>query len=179
MSRRTSGLALAAVLGLLAFRAGADGMPAPTRDDLVGAWRLVRIEVRGPQGTQSDPVYGAGSEGLLIYDRSGWFSVQIMGAPRPALEVPAARPQHPGGRDAAAKEAVLDSYYAYYGTWTFDPASSTVTHRAAGALYPAEQSATYVQRVELDGIHMTFTRAQAVASGTAIQAKVWERVRGP
>jgi hypothetical protein len=169
----------ALLLGLLSMAAPASDPPQTSREDLVGAWKLARIETRGPRGVKPDAFYGAGSEGLLIYDKGGWFSVQIMSGPRPMLAVPAARPERPGGARAPAKEGALDTYYAYYGTWTFDAASSTVTHHASGALYPSEQGARYAQRVQVDGTRMTFTRTQGTPPHQAIQTKVWERVPTP
>jgi hypothetical protein len=160
---------------LCASDAGA-GRPT-TRRDLVGAWRLVDIDVEGPAGREADPFYGRGSRGLLIYDTSGWFSVQIEGAGRPELQVPSVRGAvEQGDSTARLKAAALDSYYAYYGTWSFDQATSTVTHHAKGALYPAEDAATYPQHVEVVGKRMSFTRTQNVAGHSTVQTKRWERV---
>src|SRR5689334_4322916 len=112
-----------------------------TRQDLVGAWRLVDIDVEGPAGREADPFYGSGSRGLLIYEASGWFSVQIEGSGRPAMQIPSVRPAlDQSDSTARLKATVLDSYYAYYGTWSFDSATSTVTHHAKGALYPVEDN---------------------------------------
>ncbi|HEY2683322.1 MAG TPA: lipocalin-like domain-containing protein [Steroidobacteraceae bacterium] len=156
----------------------ADGrVPRTDREIVIGAWRLVSIDVEGPAGHEVDPFYGNGSRGVLIYDASGWFSVQIEGAGRPALPVPSARPA-PGQSESTArlKTAVLDSYYAYYGTWSFDPATSTITHHAKGALYPGEDEATYAQHVDIDGRRMIFSRTQNVAGHVTVQTKRWERV---
>jgi lipocalin-like protein len=142
-----------------------------TQKDLIGAWRLVDIEVQGPAGREADPFYGNGSQGLLIYDPSGWFSVQIENADRPALQVPAVRPV-PAANEADSK--TLHSYYAYFGTWSFDPATATVTHHAKGALYPSEDAAVYPQHVEVVGHRMTFSRTQ----NGKVQRKLWERVSG-
>ena len=177
MTRRTHGWILALLLVLTTIGAAADDGHHATRDDLVGAWRLVRIDVRGAHGDEIDPFYGAASEGLLIYDRAGWFSVQILSRPRPALGVPVRRPSPPpSDATSIAKEAALDSYYAYYGTWTFDDETSTVTHHATGALYPDEEHATYAQRVQVDGVQMTFTRTQGAPPAQTVQTKIWERV---
>jgi len=158
---------------------GADAGPGrrTMRQDLIGAWRLIDIDVEGPAGREADPFYGTGSRGLLIYDASGWFSVQIEGAARPAMQIPSVRPVA-GQSDSTArlKATVLDSYYAYYGTWSFDAATSTVTHHAKGALYPAEDDATYPQHVEVAGKRMSFTRTQNVAGHSTVQTKRWERV---
>jgi len=148
-----------------------------TRQDLIGAWRLVDIDVEGPAGREADPFYGNGSRGLLIYDASGWFSVQIEGAGRPTMQIPSVRPvAEQSDSTARLKATVLDSYYAYYGTWSFDRATSTVTHHAKGALYPAEDAAIYPQHVEVAGQRMSFTRTQNVAGHATVQTKRWERV---
>ena len=156
----------------------ADGGSSPrtTRQDLIGAWRLVVIEVEGPAGREVDPFYGSGNRGLLIYDASGWFSVQIEGSGRPAVQVPSVRPA-PEQSESRRKAAALDSYYAYYGTWSFDQATSTVTHHAKGALYPGEDEATYAQHVEIVGHRLIFTRTQNVAGHSSVQTKRWERLR--
>jgi hypothetical protein len=152
----------------------ADGRVPRTTRDLIGAWRLVDIEV---DGREVDPFYGRGSRGLLIYDSSGWFSVQIEGAGRPTVQVPPVRPaQEEGEATARLKTAVLDSYYAYYGTWSFEAATSTVTHHAKGALYPGEDAATYAQHVEIVGRRLSFSRTQTIAGHVSVQTKRWERV---
>jgi glycerol-3-phosphate dehydrogenase len=106
-------------------------------------------------------LYGTG---LLIYDPSGWMSVQIVGHPRPAMAVPESRPATPAAaaRDAQLKSAVLDTYYAYFGTWDYDDATSTVTHHIESSLIPGEDGVSYSQEVAFDGGHLVFTnRSQA------------------
>ena len=162
------------ILALLALSAAAlcsADDKRTTQQDLIGAWRLVDIEVQGPGGREADPFYGNGSRGLIIYDASGWFSVQIENADRPSLEVPAVRPV-PVVTDADSK--ALHSYYAYFGTWSFDAATSTVTHHAKGALYPSEDAAVYPQHVEVQGRRMIFSRTR----NGKTQRKLWERVSG-
>jgi hypothetical protein len=147
-----------------------------SRDSLLGAWRLVAIEVTGAGGPEVDPFYGTGSRGLLIYDASGWFSVQIEGSGRPSAVVPSARPSVKDDSAARISAAVLDTYYAYYGTWSFDPVTSTVTHHSKGALYPSEDEATYSQHVEIDGRQLVFSRTQDIAGHRTVQTKRWERL---
>jgi Lipocalin-like domain len=165
---------VAAGLAVSALCAADDGRASrTTQQDLVGAWRLIGIDVEGTTGREADPFYGSGSRGLLIYDASGWFSVQIEGSTRPALKVPSVRPVPEQNESTARLKAqALDSYYAYYGTWSFDPVTSIVTHHAKGALYPDEDDATYPQRVAVVGRRMTFTRTQ----NGKVQKKRWERI---
>ncbi len=104
---------------------------------------------------------GAGQRRLTLHSRSAPLR-------RPAAEQ--------SDSTARLKATVLDSYYAYYGTWSFDPGTSTVTHHAKGALYPVEDNATYPQHVEVVGKRMSFTRTQTVAGQSTVQTKRWERV---
>ena len=59
------------------------------RDQLIGAWRLVSMDYRGPDNASVDPFYQPDSTGLIIYDASGWMSVHIAGPHRQAWKVPA------------------------------------------------------------------------------------------
>jgi hypothetical protein len=150
-----------------------------TRQELLGAWRLLSIQIEGPSGSTSDPFYNAEPTGMLIYDASGWMSVQIAGQHRPAMDAPASRPTHDTSKHAQLKAAVLDSYYAYFGTWEYDEATSTVTHHVKSSLIPGEAGMSYSQTVTLDDGHLIFTTRRAVAAGAAVQKKVWQRVSAP
>jgi hypothetical protein len=165
---------IAAALAVGTLGAADGRISRTTRQELIGAWRLVKIEV---DGREVDPFYGNGSRGLLVYDTSGWFAVQIEGADRPAVQVPSVRPAPEQSESTVRlKAAVLDSYYAYYGTWTFDAATSTVTHHAKGALYPGEDAADYAQHVEVVGRRLVFSRTQSIAGHVTVQTKQWQRV---
>jgi hypothetical protein len=146
--------------------------------DLIGTWRLLRVEVEGPGGTRPDPFYNAVASGLLIYDASGWVSVQIVGTPRPKVDAPATRPASaPSDAETATlKAALVDTYYAYFGTWEFDARTSTVTHKVKSALYSGEEGASYAQQVQLVGRHLVFSRTHETAAGKSVQRKIWERV---
>jgi hypothetical protein len=152
-----------------------------TRQQLIGAWQLSSIHILGPNGPMPDPFYNTDSTGILIYDPSGWMSVQIVGQPRPAMEAPASRPAPAGlADDAQLKAAVLDTYYAYFATWQYDETTSMVTHHVKSSLIPGEAGASYSQRVTLEGQDLIFTTVrQAAAGGTTVQKKVWKRISGP
>ena len=151
-----------------------------SREELIGVWQLLSIQMVGPHGPMIDPFYNGGSTGLLIYDRSGWMSVQIVGQPRPAMEAPAARPTVASvDHDAQLKAAVLDTYYAYFGTWDYDASTSVVTHHVKSSLIPGETGVSYVQTATLDGGHLIFTVRQEAAEGATVRTKVWKRLPGP
>ena len=126
-----------------------------------------------------DTFYNADSTGLLIYDASGWMSVQIVGQHRPAMDTPASRPTHGTPQDAALKAALLDTYYSYFGTWDYDEAAATVTHHIKSSLFPGETDVSYSQTVTLEGGRLVFTTRREAAGGSAVQKKVWQRISGP
>jgi hypothetical protein len=158
--------------------ASARGTAHSTREDLIGAWRLQSIQLIGSDGPMSDPFYNEGSTGILIYDPSGWMSVQIAGQRRSSVDVPASRPlQNNTPEEARRKAQALDTYYAYFATWEFDEATSTVTHHIVSSLFPTEAGVSYSQKAILDGDLLTFTTQREFAGGTVIQKKVWQRIR--
>jgi Lipocalin-like domain len=156
---------------------GAAVVPTTTAQDLVGTWRLLSIEIEGPTGRTSDPFYNQVGSGLLIYDQSGWVSVQIVASTRPKLDAPASRRKGAKGTgNSRLKAQLIDTYYAYFGTWEYDPQTSVVTHQVKSALYPGEEGARYAQQVKLEGTRMIFTREVTSGVGRTVQKKIWERV---
>jgi hypothetical protein len=166
---------------------GADTLPAgatpatsaarTTRQQLVGVWRLISIDVSGAEGALSDPFYVAGSTGLIVYDVSGYMSVQIAGPQRTPFKSPPDRNVGNGGHDARLKSAAFDTYYAYFGTWSLDEATSVVTHQVTASLIPAETGAHYAQTVSIDsGGRLTLTSTDTIGGKPVVRKKVWERV---
>jgi hypothetical protein len=133
-----------------------------------------------PRGTEADPFYGEHCSGLLIYDATGWVSVQIVAESRPQMPTPEARGSNVvrGAAPSAHEEgALLETYYAYFGTWRYDAGGGTVTHTISASLYPAEQGLAYTQEVALQGANMIFTVRTPSAQGEIRQVKIWERVK--
>jgi tetratricopeptide (TPR) repeat protein len=188
-NRRLAREGLATALARVSAAGGSVGggaspsvVPSLTREDLIGVWRLVRIDYAGRKGPLEDPFYHGDSTGLLTYDRSGWMSVHIVAGMRPKLTVPATRAvggaSVPGDAQMAAKAATLDTYYAYFGTWDYDETRGTVTHHVSAALIPAETGVSYSQGAALKDGALVLTTRQKTADGEFVRRKVWERV-GP
>jgi hypothetical protein len=144
------------------------------RDRFVGAWRLVSIETIRPNGEVIYPYYGKHPEGLLVYDRNGWMSVQIVSDPKPTVPRESTRESFLAA-PAQQKVEAINGYYAYYGTWTVDRSSSTVTHHIQQSLYPGERGESGERHFSFDGDHLTLS-AKAHEMGEDHQRKlVWQR----
>jgi Lipocalin-like domain len=143
---------------------------------LIGAWRLKAIEYSGPKGETVDPYYQAGSSGIIIYDASGWMSVQITAQNRRKWEVPAVRVPRRAEEDVTQKAEAFDTYYSYYGTWDYDAATSVVTHHVKSSVIPAETGMDYAQMVTLESGRLIFTVRSGSPGMETVRKKVWERL---
>jgi hypothetical protein len=166
-------LMFALIVCVPAASPGSAGGPL-RREDLIGAWHLVGMTYSGPDG-RVDPFYQPNSTGLIIYDSSGWMSVEIGAPHRAKWEVPGGRMAPSDGDEARIKAAALDGYYAYYGRWDFDERSSIVTHHVASALLPAEEGLDYSQTLTLDHGRLVFTTHTGSAGREVVRTKTWER----
>ena len=74
------------------------GLASPTsaqtlKDQLIGTWTLVSNVEKYQDGTERS-TFGPQGKGLLILDRTGWFSFQLIGGDRPKQT---GRPDNPIG----------------------------------------------------------------------------------
>jgi len=163
----------------LAFAVGQSTPDQKLRGQLPGAWRLVSIETIKPNGEVIYPFYGKHPEGLLMYGKSGWMSVQILSDPRPQVPTADSREEFLAA-PADQKAKAIDGYYAYFGTWTVDAAKSTVTHHIETSLYPAERGENGTRQLSLEGDRLTLT-AKTHEMGEEHERKlVWQRIpQGP
>lgn len=146
-----------------------------TADNLPGAWRLVSVETIRPNGEIIYPFYGKHPGGILIYDRSGWMSVQIVSDPQPVAPTADSRETFLAATPTD-KVSAIDGYYAYFGTWTVDPSGSSVTHHIVNSLYPGERGEDGTRQLSFSGNRLTLT-AKAHEMGEDHQRRlVWERI---
>jgi len=155
-----------------------DGTAHLTRQQLVGAWRLVGIDYTGPGGPIADPFYQTGSTGILIYEPTGWMSVHIVAPHRYTWGIPESRLGAGAPAHARSKAEAFDSYYAYFGTWSFDAATSVVTHHVMASLIPAETGIEYAQKATLEDGRLIFTGRGGEHGPQTVRRKVWERITG-
>ncbi len=102
---------------------------------VVGTWRLVDIV-----DDKGQPTRGPRPTGYIHYDPSGVMSVQI----QPDWE----RPKFSFGKSTPEQaKAALQGYTAYFGTYSVDEKTATVTHHRAGNINPGDMG-DFVRKVE-------------------------------
>ena len=163
---------LAAGIGLPLAGAAAAAKPLHPAVPLVGAWTLIdamTVQKDGRTGPWND--LARPYNGLIVYQANGLMAVQIASA----------RSLLPETTDFTAiptdqQLAFLKTYYAYYGRYEFDHATSIVTHFVQSSLDPTEMGAVFQRRVKLVGDVVTLTTIpRASATSGAHNVLSWRR----
>jgi hypothetical protein len=172
---------LALLCAILTAALGSRGTPSRPQGgvsarggQLVGTWRLISRVIRLEDGTAvQDQGLGSAPKGYLMYDSAGHMAVQLM------------RPDRPPGVDCSASGSApsdnspqfLSGYEAYFGTYTVDEASHTVTHHLEGALAVADVGRTLVRQFQISGDKLTIVVRTNSPNEKQIRTLTWERVR--
>ena len=124
---------------------------------LLGAWRYVGTRINGGNWDR-----GANPKGMIYYGPHGEMAVQI------APDVKRTR----AGAVMTPEEAkiALTDYIAYFGTYTIDARTATVTHRRDGSIQPGDDG-DLVRGFDLDGDRLVLRALNSTLEVT------WERIK--
>ena len=138
----------------------------------IGAWRLLACETRNSRGRVEFP-FGDKPKGQLLYDASGNMSAQLMRTERArfASRDPAL------GTDAEVREA-FGGYIGYFGTYSIDDSTQSVTHKVHGASFPNWTGANLVRSYAFDekGLLRLSTPPIQVGGESLEYVLWWERI---
>lgn len=119
---------------------------------LAGAWRLEHVDavmVADGRVVPNEAVDDADhASGLIVYDPSGWVSLQIGAGGR----VP-----DKGGPIGRRRPIETGGYYAYYGRYAVELKAGIVRHAIVDSLMPPEIGITSLRHYRLDGDRLTLT----------------------
>jgi hypothetical protein len=124
---------------------------------LLGAWRYVGTRIDGGNWDR-----GANPKGMIYYGPHGEMAVQI------APDVKRRR----AGAVMTPEEAkiALTDYIAYFGTYTIDAQTETLTHHRHDSIQPGD-GGDLVRRFELDGDRLVLRALNSTLEVT------WERIK--
>jgi Lipocalin-like domain len=139
---------------------------------LVGTWRLISRVVTLEDGTAvQDPGLGKTPSGYLIYDSRGHMTAQLMRPDRPmAIDCGTSAPA------PSENSQSVNGYDAYFGTYTIDETSHTVTHHLEGALAAADVGKNLVREFQLSSNKLTIVVRTNSPKEKQIRTLIWERV---
>jgi Lipocalin-like domain len=104
--------------------------PKTLKDQLAGSWRLVSINNLRVDGSKYE-LFGPSAKGIVIFDRNGTYSFQIMRAGRPSFVAESRLEGTPEENTAAVRGMI-----SHFGTYEIDEPSHSVTFRIEGSSYP-------------------------------------------
>ena len=138
---------------------------------LPGSWLLQsRIDTRPSGERHPDPLLGEDPVALLIYDRAGHFSAQFM--KRDRSSVPQTAPSN-----ARNNTQAQGGYDAYFGTYSIDDASGTVTQKLLGSLSPANVGMVLTRAMDVQEDTLRIKLETTAADGTAVlRTLTWKRL---
>jgi hypothetical protein len=144
------------------------------RSRLVGTWRLQSRLDHDASGRQvTDPGLGSDPIALLVYDAGGNFAAQFMRRDRTG------EPPGPAVGAGANNSAAVNGYDAYFGTYTVDEASGTVTQVLVGALSPGDVGKVVTREMRVKGDRLVIELATTNATGEPVSRTLtWGRAAG-
>jgi Lipocalin-like domain len=147
---------------------------SPDARNLVGLWKLVRIEVKHPDGTTTpDPDFGPRAAGYIFYDQTGHMGVQIM------------NPDFAKWKDEdnpIASEAISTierGFSAYAGTYEVHRAEGYIVHHPELALVPNYVGQSWKRGFTVEGrvLRLTPPPFKSAAGELVDETLVWERAQ--
>lgn len=138
---------------------------------LVGTWSLVSREDRTAAGERRiDPGLGADPVALLVYDSAGNFAAQFMKRDRSNAEVAVTR------QAGVNNSAAVNGYDAYFGRYTVDEASRSVTQVLDGSLSPGDMGKVVTREMRVDGDTLTIELETSGSDGEPVtRTLIWRR----
>jgi hypothetical protein len=166
-------LILAMVLALTGSQRSGAAATSPS-DLVIGSWVLVSREDRTADGrVMAEPNLGSDALGFLVYDRAGNVAAQLMRRSRTAGTGFSVQPVQKDANNSGA----ADGYDAYFGTYTLDVESKSVTHHLVGALLPSDVGKSLTRHFEVSESALRLWFETTGASGERIlRTLVWKRV---
>jgi len=143
-------------------------------EKVIGTWKLISVETVLPNGEATFVWMGKNPLGLIIYDQTGYMSVQFMRDPRPTIS--SGDRTHRNASPEEIKSAYL-GYYAYFGTFEVNEAEGVIIHHVKGSLWPQEVGIDYKRFFKLSGNRIVLSTPPRVREGTLTFNRItFERV---
>ena len=152
------------IVGLAMVAASVATASAQTiKEQLVGTWTLVSLVEQYQDGRKETAPFGPNLKGQLMLDRTGRFSLQLIGE-RPKT---AGNPRNPVGPAVA-----------YFGTYSVSEGDKSLTYHVERATITAFEGTDQKATVTITGDDMSYVRAPIPSpEGTFVPTLTWKRVK--
>jgi hypothetical protein len=157
-------LLLAALLAVLPSAQSAAQPLAPS--SLLGTWQLVLVDNVLPDGSRIH-VYGPSPEGLIVFDATGHYSVDIFSAGRPKF---ASNDKSKGTPEEY--QAAIQGSNCHYGTYRVNDGDGTVALHVEGATFANWEGADLTWPFTVNGDQMTITVPHPTTGGPGAKGEI-------
>jgi hypothetical protein len=128
--RNVISLCAVMALGLALLPGSAVSQQKSLKDQLVGTWTVTSWDQTNKDGTKFQR-FGANPKGINVFDANGHFIVMFARTDLP--KIASNNPSTPTPEEA---KAIVGGAISYFGTYTVNEASKTITLRVDASSYP-------------------------------------------
>ena len=147
---------LAGIALLISAAGGASAQSLSAK--VTGTWTLVSGAENYPDGKKNMPW----ATGSMILDSTGHIAFFLVGKEQP--------------NTSASVRTPVGPFVAYYGNYTVDEASNTVTYKIEHAGSPLQNGTTRMQKVTFTGDVMTWTGSEIkTPEGMMVPVNEWKK----
>lgn len=138
-------------------------------EPITGVWSLAAVENINPDGSKTLP-YGNDPNGLLIFDTSGRYAIQILKAIRPKVAA--------GDKNKATPEenaALVQGNNSHFGRYSVDETNRTITFQVEHAFYPNWEGTVQVRSYTMKDNELKYIVTQTTNGGAVTAVVVWRK----
>jgi hypothetical protein len=144
---------------------------ADTAAELVGTWAVVLVDNILPDGSRV-ALYGPHPQGLLMFDRYGHYSLQLLRADRVKF---ASNDKSKGTADEI--KAAVEGSNSHFGRYSVDPDGRTITFQIEHASFSNWDGTVQVRSFNLTGDRLTYRVPSPTTDRSATGEVAWQRLQ--
>lgn len=141
-----------------------------SENELIGTWSLVSITNIYQDGTRVQP-YGNNPDGILIFDKKGNYTIQILRAQRPLIAT--------GNKNTSTPDenaALVQGYNGHYGTYTVEANNKIIVFRITHAFFPNWEHKIQKRTYSYKNNEIKYIVTNTTQGGQSVVAEVvWRR----
>ena len=170
MKKRTKTLAAICSLLCILLITTSHAVAQQSGADLVGTWSLVLVDNLLPDGTRVH-LYGDDPQGILTFDASGHYALQILRSGRPKF---AAKDKSKGTPEE--NQAAVQGCNTHFGRYTVNEKEHTITFSIEHAFFPNWEGTTQTRSFTLSADRFKYIVPTPTTGGNVTGEVEWKRI---
>ncbi len=139
---------------------------------VTGVWTLVSVENVNADSSNTFP-YGQSPQGLLIFEPSGDYAIQILKAGRPLIAS-----NNKNTATAEENKVLVQGSNSHFGKYSIDAGNHTITYKVAHAFYPNWEGRELKTSYTISGDTLR-SYSNNTTNGGSSAIVTWKRMHSP